>query len=184
MVDENIKVLGKLVTTNLEKLVLSNNKLKDLNHIFTEKIVNLKILDLSDNNINNLSQFMNNNLNNLEDLNLSYNKISDIECLGNSDFLQNLKILNLSNNKIDKLKIIKLKSLIDLDLMNNEITEGIKEFMKNNSSNKLNLKFNNNYISFTFSHQIKIKFIYKLIEQNYDKFFEDFNLNKINDIEI
>ena len=37
-IDENIKVLDKLVTTNLEKLVLSNNKLLDLNHIFTEKI--------------------------------------------------------------------------------------------------------------------------------------------------
>ena len=80
--DENIISLNQLNTISLERLFLSDNKLKEINYIFNEKLINLKYLDLSNNNISNLSQFINSNLKNLEDLKLSDNNISDIECLG------------------------------------------------------------------------------------------------------
>ena len=89
-------------------------------------------MNLSQNNISDLSQFANNKLNNLTDLNLSYTKISDIECLSKENNFDNLENLDLSNNDIQILKIINIKSLKYLNFFNNEIKEGIKQFMENN----------------------------------------------------
>ena len=50
-----IILLNKLISTNLDNLDLSSNKIEELNYIFTEKIINLQNLNLSDNNICNLS---------------------------------------------------------------------------------------------------------------------------------
>ena len=186
LVDENIKSLDILFTTNLENLDLSFNKLQELKYILNEKIINLKKLNLSNNNISNLSQFANGKLNNLIDLNLSNNKISDIECLGKENNFDNLENLNLSNNNIQILKIINIKNLKNLDLQNNEINEGIKEFMENNKkySNALNLKFNNDSVSFIFENKLHIKFEYKLLEENYNKFLEELNFNEIKNIKL
>ena len=184
--DENIISLNQLNTISLERLFLSDNKLKEINYIFNEKLINLKYLDLSNNNISNLSQFINSNLKNLEDLKLSDNNISDIECLGIPSNFNNLKYLDLSNNHIKKLKIINIKSLKYLNLLNNDINEGIKEFMENNKlySSTLNLTFFDDSIKFKFENQLEIDFLYKLDDINYNKFLEELNLNGIEDIKI
>ena len=43
--DENIISLNQLNTISLENLFLSDNKLKEINYIFNEKLINLKNLD-------------------------------------------------------------------------------------------------------------------------------------------
>ena len=184
--DENTILLSQIKYNKLENLYLPSNKLEELKYILTEKIINLRELDLSNNNISDLTQFTNSKLNNLISLNLSNNNISDIECLGIKNNFDNLKILNLSNNKIKKLKIINIKNLGLLNLLDNNINEGIKEFMENNKiySNILNLQFNNDSILFKFENKLKIEFKYKLIDNNYNKFFEELNLNGIKDIKI
>ena len=94
--------------------------------------------------------------------------------------------MDLSNNRINKLKIINIKSLRHLDLLKNEINEGIVEFMENNKlfSNSLKLKFEIDLVLFQFGNQLEIEFTYQLAGQNYEKFFEELNLNKIEKIEI
>ena len=123
--DENVNQLKNIITTNLENLDLSQNKLQEFHNILSDNIVNLTDLDLSNNNISNLSQFKDMKLNNLVNFNLSFNKISDIECLGMETNFDKLEKLNLSNNNIQKLKIINIKSLKHLDLLKNDISEGI-----------------------------------------------------------
>ena len=184
--DENLKLLDILFTNNLENLDLSFNKFKELNFIFNEKIKNLKILNLSNNNISNLSQFANSKLNNLIDLNLSVNNISDIECLGKENNFDNLQNLNLSDNNIQKLKKINIKSLINLDLRKNEIKEGIKEFMENNKiySDTLYLKFDNNSVLFIFKNKLNIEFVYKLLEDNYNKILEELNFTELKNVNL
>ena len=68
--------------------------------------------------------------------------------------------MDLSNNSINKLKIINIKSLRHLDLLKNEINEGIVEFMENNKlfSNSLKLKFETDLVLFQFGNQLEIEF--------------------------
>ena len=185
--DENINQLKNIITTNLENLDLSQNKLREFHNILSDNIVNLTDLDLSNNNISNLSQFKDMKLNNLVNFNLSFNKISDIECLGMENNFDKLEKLNLSNNNIQKLKIINIKSLKHLDLLKNDISEGIVDFMKNNKafSNSLNLKFETtDSVLFQFDNKLNIEFTYNLCGKNYEQFFEELNLNEIKEIKI
>ena len=184
--DENIKLLKNLIITNLENLDLSKNKLQELNHILSENIDNLTNLDLSNNNISSLSQFKDMKFNNLIDLNLSFNKISDMECLGDKTNFDKLENLNLSNNKIKKLKAINIKSLKHLDLLKNEISEGIIDFMANikTFSNSLNLKFDVDSVLFQYEKELNIEFTYKLGSQNIEQFFKELNLNQIKEVKL
>ena len=124
--DDNSILLNNLITTNLERLDLSFNKLNKLNLIFTEKIKNLKDLDLSHNNISDISHFADSKLISLINLDLSYNDIYDIECLGLKTNFNKLEVLNLSNNKISEIKALtendKLIYLKKLYLNNNNIS--------------------------------------------------------------
>ena len=104
--DDNSILLNHLITTNLERLDLSFNKLNELNLIFTEKIENLRDLDLSHNNLSDISVFIDSKLINLINLDLSYNNISNIECLGKKTNFNKLEVLNLSNNKISEIKVL------------------------------------------------------------------------------
>ena len=184
--DENTILLKNLITTNLENLDLSYNKLQELNHVLTENIDNLKDLDLSNNNINNLSQFKDMKFNNLINLNLSFNQISDMECLGLKTNFDNLENLNLFNNKIQKLKIINIKSLKHLNLLKNEISEGIIDFMENikNFSTLLNLKFENDSVLFQYQNDLNIEFTYKLGSKNIEEFLKELNLNQLKEIKV
>ena len=84
------------------------------------------------------------------------------------------------------IKKVNIKSLKHLDLLNNEINEGIKEFMENNKiySDSLNLTFNDNSVLFKFENQLNVEFTYKLTEGNYDKFFEELDLKGLKNIKI
>jgi Leucine-rich repeat (LRR) protein len=184
--DENTKLLKNLITTNLENLDLSKNKLQELNHILSENIDNLTTLDLSNNNISSLSQFKDMKFNNLIDLNLSFNKISDMECLGDKTNFDKLENINLSNNKIQKLKSINIKSLKHLDLLKNEINEGIIDFMTNikTFSNSLNLKFDIDSVLFQYENELNVEFTYKLGNKNLEEFFKELNLNQIKEVKV
>ena len=85
---------------------------------------------------------------NLINLDLSHNEIDDISCLENQNYFNNLQKLDLSFNKIKKLNKIDIKTLNYLNLVNNEISEGILDF--NYSIKKLVLTKKNNEISFKY----------------------------------
>ena len=175
-----LKIINKFEFNQINSIELTESNLNDdnvklLGNLFTE---NLENINLSNNNISDLSKFTNSNLKGLISLDLSNNKISDIECLGNETNFNKLEKINLSNNNIKMIKKVNIKSLKHLDLLNNEINEGIKEFMENNKiySDSLNLTFNDNSVLFKFENQLNVEFKYKLTEGNYDKFF-DFLMN-------
>ena len=162
--DNDINLLENLFSSNLEYLDLSKNKISDL-EVFSKKEVynNLESLNLSNNNINNIVPLFHSKFSNLKKLNLSYNNISDIECLGfDNIYFQQLQALDLSNNHIKKLNKIKIPSLTNLILINNEIDSGINEFLESicNLSNKLEIINENNGIIFNYSNNLDVKFKY------------------------
>ena len=125
-------MIKNLFTENLIKLNLSRNALTHIK-IFDneENLINLNELDLSYNNIKDIESLINCKFSNLKTLNLKMNDIEDISCLEKSNYFNKLEILDLSNNKIKSLNIIEIKSLKFLNLIDNEISEGIVAFLDN-----------------------------------------------------
>ena len=125
-------MIKNLFTENLIKLNLSRNALTHIK-IFDneENLINLNELDLSYNNIKDIESLINCKFSNLKTLNLKKNDIEDISCLEKSNYFNKLEILDLSNNKIKSLNIIEIKSLKFLNLIDNEISEGIVAFLDN-----------------------------------------------------
>ena len=183
--DKDISLFKYLLTSNLKYFDLSKNHMQDLN-LFLEKDIffNLKILNLSNNNIINISSLSKIQFSNLEKLYLNFNKINDIECFELNNYFDNLKLLDLSNNDIQQLKKINIKSLEELNLMNNEINSGINEFMENNCnynfSNKLNLEIKNDLIHFHFYNHLNVNFVYKLKDKDIEIFLNELNYKGIN----
>lgn len=70
-------------TNNLEKLILNNNDINELNILKNLDVKNLKYLDLSENNIFDISPLSELYFQKLEKLILSKNQIQDISCLKN-----------------------------------------------------------------------------------------------------
>ena len=142
-------MINKLFSHNLITLNLSNNQFSDI-IIFNEKenLINLKELYLSYNKITKIDSLANCKFLNLINLDLSHNEIDDISCLENQNYFNNLQKLDLSFNKIKKLNKIDIKTLNYLNLVNNEISEGILDF--NYSIKKLVLTKKDNEISFKY----------------------------------
>ena len=138
--------------------------------ISKEVFTSLHNLDLSNNKITNFNIISVNKINNLKTLNLSNNEISDIKVFSNEDSsnFNNLEYLNLSNNKIVKLNKINIKSLKDLDLRNNKLSEGINDFFNNNYFNNIILRLESydNILIFDYSDNCKIKFEYSVENKN------------------
>ena len=131
MNDDNVKLLGNLFTENLENINLFNNKIQELSFFTSnETLIKLKKLNLNHNNISNVSCLSNSKLTNLVELNLSFNKIESINFIesNSNSKIKKLEKLDLSNNKITKLSKINLKSIKNLNLLDNHLTNGIAEF--------------------------------------------------------
>ena len=92
--------MKNLNSPNLKKLIMRNNKIKDIEPL--ENISSLQHLDLSFNkieNINALKKILKNNKN-LESINLEHNMIKNIEILKDKNLIIpiKLKYINLDNN--------------------------------------------------------------------------------------
>ena len=187
--DKDISLFKYLLTSNLKYFDLSKNHMQDLN-LFLEKDIffNLKILNLSNNNIINISSLSKIQFSNLEKLYLNFNKINDIECFELNNYFDNLKLLDLSNNDIQQLKKVNIKSLEQLNLMNNEINTGINIFMENNRncklSKKLNLKIQNDLAHFHFYDNLIVDFEYKIKDKDIEKLLNELNYNGIHYMKI
>ena len=188
--DNDIKNLQRLFTEKLINLNLSNNK-NITSNIFNKGGIytNLENLNLSNNNLDNLDFIINTNFSGLKKLNVSKNKIKSIECLGNNnENIQNLEYLNLSYNNIKKLNEIKIGKLKALNLMKNEIDNGITEFL-NNSTNvshtlliEYNKERNKNEIIFKFTNKVNIKFNYIISYENVNDFLKTFSFKNIHEL--
>lgn len=109
--------------TNLETLVLSNNRISDISCL--AGLTSLKALDLYNNQIEDISALS--NMTHLQDLNLTQNRILSISPLMN---LEEMKVLWLSYNQI--VNVYALKNMDDLEevvLDNNDLVSisGLKD---------------------------------------------------------
>ena len=118
-----LRDLCKLEFIHLERLILSNNYIKDITSLENAKFIQLKELILFFNNIYDINILEKVNFHFLTRLGLSDNHISNINVLENVDFLQ-LEKLALSNNNISDINIFKqvqFKLLRELKLSGNNI---------------------------------------------------------------
>ena len=127
-------ILSKIQFRNLEHIVckkcdLNDDSLDTLKNVFTKNP--LQEIDLSFNKITKIDILFNCEFSELKKLNLSHNEISDISCLKDNLKCEKLVHLDLSDNKITKLNKIKLINLNCLKLLNNEISEGVLDFLNN-----------------------------------------------------
>ena len=193
--DEHIKIIDNLFSTKLKSLYLSKNKITDMKIFVKENIfINLENLDLSYNSIINLNILIDCNFPNLQKLDLSHNKITDIICLGNDNLnLTKLTILNISYNELKNLNKINIKSLYTLNLLNNNISSGINDFIENfdiynNIPNELKIEYNDNEIIFNYSNKLNkefsIRFNYIIEKQNINSFLEKLEFKDIETLEI
>ncbi|GAW82566.1 hypothetical protein, conserved [Plasmodium gonderi] len=121
---------------NLQKIDLSENKLKDLSMV--EMNLNLHQIILQNNLIDNINYL--NNISNLTYLNLSNNKIKIMDGVCE---LINLKTLILAYNEIEKVpNLAKLKNLETLILKNNLIETFAKPSKQMIHLKKISLSFN------------------------------------------
>ena len=173
---KNIEGLNELKLENLTHLYLHNNKINNLIEFTKIQFINLSLLDLSKNDIKNLESFYKVKLDKLKILNLSENKINDISNLKHLKF-DNLKILNLSFNEIDNIEVLSKVSFINLKslyLNNNKIQNiDIFSFIHFESLEILSLNCNN-IINIESLKTSKLKNLKKL----------DLSFNKINNIDI
>ena len=164
--DENVKNIKNIFTSKLTFLNLSQNKIRDITIINKESFISIQNLDLSNNKITDINIFSTYKMNNLKSLNLSYNEITDIKTFSNEDSskFNKLENLNLSNNKIMKLNKINIKTLKYIDLRNNQLSEGITDFINNNcyNINKLIIENCDNKLIFDYSDKWQIKFEYSV----------------------
>jgi hypothetical protein len=131
-------ILSLCLNLNLNKVIISNNNLHDsgMSQICTREVlnINIQVLDLSNNDIGSfgfsaLSKILVNS--NIRDLNLSGNNLQEggFSCIFKAlSSATKLERLNLSNTKINlnclkklKFKKLEFKSLLILDLSNNNI---------------------------------------------------------------
>lgn len=187
--DISLNYIKNLFSNNLRTLDLSNNDLVEM-EIFNkeESLYNLYKLDLSYNKITNINYLINCNLTNLIELNLSHNLISDITCLQNELKFKVLEELDLSFNKIKKLNKINIRTLNCLVLINNEISEGILDFLNQFYFNidELILTKSNNILSFEY-HKDYIKIIdlkYALEEKNVNEILKSISFKNIKYLDI
>ena len=82
---------------NLEKLILCNCKISDINIMEKCRFKQLQILHLSNNQIKDIAVFLKFQFQKLNELDLNHNKITNLEPLSKID-LTHLQKLNLSNN--------------------------------------------------------------------------------------
>lgn len=149
---------------------MSQNKIRDITLINKESFISIQNLDLSNNKITDINIFSTYKMNNLKSLNLSYNEIIDIKTFSNEDSsdFNKLENLNLSNNKKMKLNKINIKTLKYIDLRNNQLSEGINDFINNNcyNINKLIIENCDNKLIFDYSDKCQIKFEYSVKNEN------------------
>lgn len=110
----------------LEKLALSNNKIKNIDILANTQFKLLRELKLSNNNLSNISILSKVKFPKLKSLILSNNNIIDIDCLQNVNFpiLFELKLSNNRIKNIDVFKKIRFKySLKRLYLSHNFISD-------------------------------------------------------------
>lgn len=146
---KRISELNSLFTLSLININLYDSK---INEITWNKLENLNYLDVSQNSITNFSEYLklksikhlkanNNKITNfqlspsLELLDISNNKLTELAISSSK-----LKELNMSHNNIESFKLTNNKSLIDIDLSNNNLK--VLHFIEENNINKLNLSVN------------------------------------------
>ncbi|CAH0561392.1 unnamed protein product [Brassicogethes aeneus] len=131
---------------NISEISLYNNKLETIQRdVFTSKT--LRVLDLGMNSINLIEPEAFKTLENLEELNLAFNKLKATPNALKS--LTNLKTLRLDNNQLQALQpksFEDLHSLHTLDLSNNKIND-IQANAFQGLSNLKDLNLKSNYLS-------------------------------------
>ena len=183
--DNILKSLQKLFIPKIKILNFQNNQIADIT-ILKDAFSNIKKLILCNNNISNINIFGNYKCNNLEILNLSHNKITDISVFSNGDSsnFQKLKSLDLSYNNIKKLIKINIKSIKTLDLLNNELSEGINDFVNNFSfsTTQVSIENHDNELKFHYSCDKDIKFNYLVKKENKKDFLTTFSFKGVKDL--
>ena len=188
--DDLLNKLSNLFSIKLNSLYLSNNKITDMTVFNQENIFgNLINLDLSYNNIININILTDCNFPNLEKLDLSHNEISNIECLKKDKLeLSKLKTVNVSDNNIKCINKINIKSLCSLNLLNNNISSGINNFIDNfgnyeNIQNEVIIENHINELLFNYTNKkynnCFIKFLYVIEKDKRNRVLEEINFNKI-----
>ena len=170
LTDKILMGVKNIFSSKLTLLNLSHNKFSELNIISKEAFNSIQTLDLSYNNISNITIFGTYKCNNLKTLNLSNNEIQEIRCFANDDLsnFKKLESLDLSNNKITKLNKVNIKSIKNINLLNNKLSNGIHDFINNNYFNNTHVAIinNNNKLIFNYSDCCMIKFEYLIEEKN------------------
>ena len=153
--DNSLKYIKNLYSKNLVSIDLSNNNLIEMETFNKEEALsNLEKLDLNNNKIKNINHLTNCNFANLKKLNLSHNLISDITCMQGGLKFNKLKELDLSDNRIKKLNKININTLSSLILLQNDISEGIIDFL--------------NDFNYLIERLVLIKYNKELVFQYYD----------------
>lgn len=166
------EIVKKVQFKNLNKLILYDCDINNIDTFSNVSFINLSELDLDTNEIDNIEVFSKVPFKNLTNLNLSNNRIGNIDVLKRVPF-KNLSVLCLNNNKItnfdilakvpfknlDKLilsgcgisdleifKNVPFKNLTTLDLSNNYINDNSNPFTKSPFNNLSYLDLNHNKI--------------------------------------
>jgi hypothetical protein len=110
---------------NLEKLILCNCKISDINIMEKCRFKQLQILHLSNNQIKDIAVFLKFQFQKLNELDLNHNKITNLEPLSKID-LTHLQKIDLSNNHIEDISMldrITAPHLKYLNLSHNSISD-------------------------------------------------------------
>ena len=173
--------------TNINKLILKNNDINELNVFENLNMKNLKHWDLGQNNIFDISPLTRLNLPKLEKLVLSRNQIQDITCLKNIK-APSLKELDLSYNFIEDINSLENSSwplLKSFDLSYNQI-KSIILFKKASfpSLEYLNLNTNKIFNMHPLSKALKKISILILNQNKFEKldFLKQCNFNYLKEI--
>lgn len=131
--------------SNLTTIVLSQNKLTEINKCLFKDLFSLKAIDLSYNKLNRIPQDAFANLSSLIRLNLSFNDLEDLDSNLFKDLI-NLKELALVRNQLKKLDenvFTEVKSLERINLSYNKLEYiSSKCFTNSNKLVKIDLSFN------------------------------------------
>ena len=119
---KEIKSLADIKFDNLSYLSLSHNMINDISTLSFSNLSSIKVLDLSFNQITNINSFEKVNFPILEDLYLNNNKINDISTLQKTNF-QVLKKLDLKNNYIKEIEVLEKVNYENLEILNLESNE-------------------------------------------------------------
>lgn len=150
--DFGLKLLCKMDLRKLQKLILVNNNISNIEDLKFLNSYDLKTLNLAYNSINNIDVFKDVHFS-LNELNLNCNMIEDINILKTSVLqLKNFKELNLlknnfhnenNNNDIIKLKLnMKNKNVVFKSEKNDEYSRSIKCLESLNKKYSIDIKIN------------------------------------------